>query len=92
MKPKEFVRICVLCGYASKKAAEEYSKDKTNLTEDDLMEVFRLNERRNDISHGVLSIRPEGNGDYLLESLNRKPIPWKKDLDLNRGLREDWSE
>lgn len=35
MDKKEFVKTCVLCGYASKKNAIAYAKSKDELTEDD---------------------------------------------------------
>lgn len=92
MDKKEFVKTCVLCGYASKRNAIEYAKGKDELTEDDYAEVFRINERENDLSHGILSQRCQGDGDYLINLLSHNPTPWKKDLDLNRGLRENWED
>lgn len=88
MIPKEdFIKNCVLSGYASKKRATEYAESKSCLTEKDYVEVFRQNERANDVKNGVLKIRPNVDSDYLIESLGHKRRPWKKDIDLNRGLR-----
>lgn len=88
MIPKEeFIKNCVLGGYASKKRAAEYAGAKTQLTEEDYAEVFRQNERANDVKNGALNIRPNVESDYLIESLRHERTPWKKDLDLNRGLR-----
>ena len=88
MIPKEdFIKNCVLSGYASKKKASEYAEGKACLTEEDYVEVFRQNERANDVKNGALNIRPDVESDYLIESLGYTRTPWKKDLDLNRGLR-----
>ena len=84
----EFIKNCVLSGYASKKRAAEYAESKTQLTEKDYVEVFRQNERANDVRNGVLNIRPNVESDYLLDLLGHKHTPWKRDVDLNRGLRE----
>ncbi len=88
MIPKEdFVKNCVLGGYASKKRATEYAESKICLTEEDYVEVFRQNERANDVNNGALNVRPNAESDYLIESLGHKRTTWKKDIDLNRGLR-----
>ena len=88
MIPKEeFIKNCVLNGYASKKRATEYAGAKTQLTEGDYVEVFRQNERANDVKNGALNIRPNVDSDYLLDSLGHNRTPWKRDVDLNRGLR-----
>lgn len=86
----EFVKTCVLCGYASKKNAIAYAKSKDKLSESDYAEIFRINERENDIKHGILSHQCQGDGDYLINLLAHNPTPWKKDIDLNRGSREEW--
>lgn len=89
MIPKEeFIKNCVLSGYASKKRATEYAGTKTQLTEEDYVEVFRQNERANDIKNGVIKIVPIVDSDYLFNSLGRKQTPWNRDIDLNRGLRK----
>ena len=88
MIPKEeFIKNCVLNGYASKKRVTEYASAKTQLTEGDYVEVFRQNERANDVNNGALNIRPNVDSDYLLDSLGHPRTPWKRDVDLNRGLR-----
>ena len=92
MTKKEFVRLCMLCGYASKKNAIKYAKEKEVLTEEDFQKVFSINERENDIKHGILSMRCKGDGDYLIDLLNHKPTPWRKDYDhANRGIK-DWDK
>ena len=89
MIPKEeFIKNCVLSGYASKKRATEYARTKTRLNEEDYVEVFRQNERANDVNNGALNIKPTVDSDYLFNSLGHKRTPWKRDLDLNRGLRK----
>lgn len=45
MTREEFIMICSKCGYATKGVAIVYAKDKTELTEDDFIEVFRFFER-----------------------------------------------
>ena len=45
MTRDEFILICTKCGYATKKVALFYAKDKSELTEDDFVEVFRIFER-----------------------------------------------
>lgn len=45
MTREEFINLCTKCGYASKRVANVYSNDKTELNEDDFVEVFRINER-----------------------------------------------
>lgn len=92
MTKLEFIKTCVLCGYASKRNAIEYAEGKDSFGDKDLQEVFRINERENDIKHGILSHRSHGDGDYLIKQLADKPEPWDRDLDLNRGLREDWEK
>ena len=88
MIPKEkFIKNCVLSGYSSKKKASEYAEGKACLTEEDYVEVFRQNERANDVNNGALNIRPNVESDYLIESLRHERTPWKRDIDLNRGLR-----
>lgn len=85
---EDFIKNCVLSGYSSKKRAIEYAEGKACLTEEDYVEVFRQNERANDVNNGVLNIRPNVDSDYLLDALGHKRTPWKRDLDLNRGLRK----
>jgi len=45
MTKDQFILICTKCGYASKRVARFYAKDKIELTEDDFIEVFRIFER-----------------------------------------------
>ena len=45
MTNDQFIKICTKCGYATKGVAIVYAKDKTELTEDDFIEVFRFFER-----------------------------------------------
>lgn len=42
MTKSEFIKSCQLSGYATKKQAEQYAAGKTDFTDDDLMEVFRI--------------------------------------------------
>lgn len=45
MNREKFILICTKCGYCSKRFALLYAKDKSELTENDFIEVFRLYER-----------------------------------------------
>lgn len=83
----EFITQCLLGGYASKKTASEYAKGKDKLTDKDLIEVFRINERKNDLKHYRDWAVCDMDGDDLINDLARSPIPWEKDIDLNRGVR-----
>lgn len=89
MTKEEFIKTCVLCGYASRKNAKKYAQSKENLTEDDFAEVYRINERQNDLKNGVRTYNrvSKVTSEYLINSLNRHPEPWRKDIDLNRGVR-----
>lgn len=88
MIPKEkFIKNCVLNGYASKKEPQSMLNQKTQLTEEDYVEVFRQNERANDVKNGAIKIVPTIDSDYLINSLGQKQPSWKRDIDLNRGLR-----
>ena len=52
MTKDEFVEVCVKCGYAKRKNAEVYAESKEELTFDDIVEVYRLNERIIELSKG----------------------------------------
>lgn len=54
MTKDEFIKTCVLCGYASKKVAREYAEGKDELTDLDFQEVWRINERLLDVKNGRL--------------------------------------
>ncbi len=45
MTKDEFILICTKCGYASKRVARFYARDKSELSDDDFIEVFRIFER-----------------------------------------------
>lgn len=45
MTKEEFIANCRSLGYCSKTTAEAYCKDKDELTDDDYIEVYRLNEK-----------------------------------------------
>jgi hypothetical protein len=45
MTKDEFIQICTKCGYATKGVSTVYAKGKTELTEDDFIEVFRIYEK-----------------------------------------------
>jgi hypothetical protein len=84
----EFVRMCQLCGYASKKNAKKYAENKETLTDADFKEVFRINERKNDIGHGVLSMKCKSDGDELIRQLGKNPKPWNRIFDASRGIKD----
>lgn len=44
MTKDEFIKTACKMGYCNKKEAEEYCKDKDELTEDDYIEVYRRDE------------------------------------------------
>ena len=54
MTKDEFIKTCVLCGYASAKVAREYAEEKDELTDIDFQEVWRINERQLDVKNGRL--------------------------------------
>ena len=86
MKKEEFVKICVICGYASKKNAQQYAESKEELTDDDFEKVHLLNEQKNDIKNGATSYhrRIPKSGDALLDSLAKTPKPWNRTFDASR--------
>ena len=46
MTKAEFIKNACQMGYCTKKQAEEYCKDKDDLTEDDYIEVYRKRENQ----------------------------------------------
>ena len=52
MTPDEFISSASSLGYCSKKAAEQYTVGRDNLTEDDYTEVYRIYQRQLDIKDG----------------------------------------
>jgi hypothetical protein len=46
MDREEFITLCSTSGYSSVKTATEYAKDKDVLSENDIIEVYRINERK----------------------------------------------
>lgn len=85
MTKEEFIRTCALCGYASIKNARKYAKDKETLTEDDFEKVFSMNERQNDLKHGLHNYCSKS-GDMLIDALNDRPEPWNHVFDASRGI------
>lgn len=49
----EFIATCVSSGYATKPAAEGYAEGKVEFSINDLIEVYRKEQRRIDIAHGA---------------------------------------
>lgn len=60
MTRDEFIKTAWKMGYCSKKIAEEYSEGKDTLTEDDFIEVHRMEENRRYKYKG----HPLGDGVY----------------------------
>lgn len=92
MNKEEFINLCLLCGYASTKSVNTYAEitGKTDFTVDDIPEVFRINERSNELKHGIMHMSPKVSGSQLIESLNDKPEPWNQMFDASRGrIREE---
>lgn len=54
MDRDDFVKRCVYGGYCSKVFAQNYAKDKTELSEDDIAEAGRKNERIIDIRNHLI--------------------------------------
>jgi len=87
----EFVNICQVAGYASKKNAKRYCEEsgRDEFTDDDFSEVFKINERRNELKNTGTARIGSGYifpGDYLIDSLGSyKPTPWNHIYDANRG-------
>jgi hypothetical protein len=46
MTKDEFIATCINGGYCSKKVAEVYYQGKDNLTDNDLIEVYRIRDRK----------------------------------------------
>lgn len=67
MNRDEFVKTAYKMGYCSKEIAKEYSEGKDNLTQDDLVEVYRIAE------NGVYKSKghPLGNGGYTKKQYYR---------------------
>lgn len=42
MDKQEFLKLCYCCGYAKKEIAEKYAKSHDELTEQDLINVYRI--------------------------------------------------
>jgi len=91
MTKKDFVRLCMLCGYASKKNAIKYAESKETLTEEDLQKVFAINERQNDVKHGVTKSRNNVSGNELIDRLGDTPDPWNRIFDPSRGIK-NWDK
>ena len=88
MTKDEFVKTCVICGYASKKNAIKYATDKDVLTNADFEVIHRINERQNDIKYGVLEHNHgTHSGEYLLNNLAKNPEPWNHIFDASRGVK-----
>lgn len=89
MNADEFINICQVSGYASRKTAREYCEGsgREDFTDEDFAEVFRLNEHRNTMKN--LGYRPGGGckvpGDALIEALRHKPLGWNQTFDASRG-------
>ena len=88
MTREEFIRLCQLCGYASKRNAVKYAEGRTEFTDRDFIEVHRMNERQNDIKHGVLNKKCHADGDGLINNLSIKPKEWCHRVDASRGRKE----
>jgi hypothetical protein len=84
---KEFIKLCQVCGYASKKNAEKYAEKKKVFDNADFEEVFRINQRHiylknNESDYNYCQV----DGDYLIESLNETPAPWVNTFDARTKL------
>lgn len=44
MSRDEFIRLCLSMGYCTKTTAEKYAGDRENFTDEDFVEVYRLQE------------------------------------------------
>ena len=60
MTREEFIKTACSLGYCNPAQAMEYCKDKTTLTDDDFIEVYRMVEAQRHRYHG----RPLGEGSY----------------------------
>ena len=83
MTPAEFVRLCQLCGYASKKLATKYALEKDGeLLDADFQAIFQLNERKNDLKNaGHKTHGGTVNSEKLLDKLSDTPRPWNHIFD-----------
>jgi hypothetical protein len=85
MTREEFIRLCQLCGYSSKRNAVKYAEGREEFTDRDFIEVHRMNERQNDLKHGILRQKCKADSDGLINNLNHKPKPWCHRVDASRG-------
>lgn len=46
MTKSQFIAGCIMCGYCTKKTAEQYAADKDELTEADFEEAYRIERER----------------------------------------------
>lgn len=76
MNKDEFIKICRESGYARKAVAEEYCKGKDAFTEDDFLEVWRINQRKLDVKNGALDDRMR----HLLDNKTTKRYKRKDDV------------
>lgn len=84
----EFVKICIMCGYASKKNAKKYSMTKDEFTIEDFEYIHNYNERLLYIKNGMPESQ-ECTADRLLNNLANKPAPWNHTFDASRGIKRD---
>ena len=89
MTRNEFIRLCQLCGYASKRNAVKYAEGRDEFTDQDFIEVHRINERQNDIKHGVLNQKCKADSDGLINDLNIKPKEWRHRVDASRRRKKE---
>ena len=90
MTSEEFIYLCQVSGYASKRNAVKYATGKDEFTEKDIEEIHRINERRLDINNGILDLNYcHCSGDGLIDMLADEPTPWNHTFDASRGVKKN---
>jgi len=90
---EQFVKLCIVCGYASERIAMAYVKDKDILTQLDFEQVHSINERKLHIQNKRHYRRRAVHPDRLLDELNQHPEPWNRIYDPRTDvLRNDSQE
>lgn len=78
MTKDEFIRLCIACGYASKKNAHKYAEGKEVFTETDFEAVHSINERNLHIENRRYYRSRAVDPDKLLDELDDRPTPWNR--------------
>ena len=87
MTKEEFIKLCVVCGYASKKNATEYATGKDVFTEVDIENVHLINERRLYFKNIAVQRSPSKDPEKSHGELNLPSTVWSRIFDTSRGVK-----